>query len=374
MIERDRAPWRRVAAAALVAAWPGMDVAPAGPAQQPAPAPALEIVHDPLPCLTTSTAPRVEASISPPDRAASARVYWRVLPGPPGFYYTAMSGTPPRFQALLPRVTAAAQSIEYYIEASDRAGATRRTPSFVAPLVAQGCIARGIVPLVAGLGLTIGLTDPGEARVPAGINADDVANVILPSGETVAVTGNRGSRRGGAAAVAPRSGGIPKGVLIGAGALAVGGIAAAAGGGGGGGGGGSTPAATPTSAPAPSPTPTPTPPPTFRFAEAEATWSGPGDVDVLLLDSSGATVTGVQTVPAGCESTASRTERVVLQGTAARAGGYQVRLAAKSCGTGTPSGISVLLTVQTESGPKCPSTFIVVPVGQTVAGCTFNLP
>ena len=365
---------RRVAAAALVLALPGVQALPAGPTQSPAPAARLEIVHDPLPCLAASTAPRVEASITPADRVASARVYWRVQPGPSGFYYTAMSGPPSRFQALLPRVTAGVESIEYYVEASDQAGETRRTPSFVAPLVAQGCIARGIVPLVAGLGLTIGLTDAAQPRVPRGVNAEDVANAILPSGETVAVAGDRGPRGGGAAGTAPKRGGNPKGVLIGAGALAVGGIAAAAGGGGGGGGGGSNPGPTPTSpAPTATPTPTPTPPPTFRFAEAEATWSGIGDIDVLLLDASGQTV-AAQTVPAGCESTASRTERVVLQGTTARPGGYQVRLAGKSCGTGTPSAISVLLTVQTESGPKCPSTFIVVPVGQTVAGCTFSLP
>ena len=377
-----KAAWRRAAAATLVAALAATCPAPAGSAQQAAPAEPIEIVHDPLPCLSTSTAPRVEATISPAARVASARVYWRIANGPPEFYYTAMSGTP-RFQALLPRVTPAADAIEYYVEASDRGGETRRTPSYVAPLVTQGCIARGIVPLVAGLGLTIGLTDPGQPHVPRGVNPDDVANVVLPSGETVAAAAPRGSRRGGGAAgatgAAPKSGGIPKGVLIGAGALAVGGIAAAAGGGGGGGGGGTSGggggggggSATPT--PTPAPTPTPTPSAGFRFVEAEATWSGPGDIDVLLLDATGQTVSS-QTVPAGCESTASRTERVVLQGTTARPGGYQVRLTGKTCGPGTPASISTLLTVQTDTGPKCPSTFVAVPVGQTVAGCSFTLP
>ena len=154
---------------------------------------------------------------------------------------------------------------------------------------------------------------------------------------------------------------------IGAGVLAAGGIAAAAGGGGGGG-------SRATATPVPTATPTPTPTIGFRFAEAEATWSGPGDVDVLLLDSAGQPVANVQTVPAGCESTASRTERVVLQGATAQPGQYQVRLAAKSCGAGTPTAISTLLTVQTETGPKCASSFIIVPVGQTVAGCSFTLP
>jgi hypothetical protein len=343
-------------------------VLPAGAAQQPAAAAPLEIVHDPLPCLTTSTAPRVDASITPADRVASARVYWRIGHGPPAFYYTTMTGAAGHFEALLPRVTVVADSIEYYIEALDRAGGARRTPSYVAPLVQTGCIARGIVPLVSGLGLTIGVTDPSQARLPRGVNAADLASVVLPSGETVPATGaGEPERTPAAGAAAPGRGGIPKGVLIGAGVLAAGGVAAAAGGGGGGGG-----SRSPT--PVPTATPSPTATPGFRFAEAEATWSGPGDVDVLLLDAGGQPVGSVQTVPAGCESAASRTERVVLQGATAQPGQYQVRLAAKSCGAGTPTAISTLLTVQTETGPKCPSTFIVVPVGQTVAGCSFTLP
>ncbi len=360
----------RCVAAALVALM-ALPAPPASSRQQTTAAATLQIEHDPLPCLTTSTAPRVDAAITPADRVASARVYWRVGNGPPGFYYTTMTESDGRFEALLPRVTPVADSIEYYIEASDRSGGERRTPSYVAPLVRSGCIARGIVPLVAGLGLTIGLTDPAQWRIPRGINASDVSAVILPSGETVPAAEEQSERKG-AAPAAPRRGGVPKGVWIGAGVLAVGGIAAAAGGGGGGGGGSKN--ATPTPFPTATPTPSPSPTPGFRFAEAEATWSGVGDIDVLLLDSSGQPVSGVQTVPAGCESTASRTERVILQGSAAQPGTYQVRLSAKSCGAGTPTSISALLTVQTDSGPKCPSTFVIVPVGQNVAGCTFALP
>lgn len=362
-------------AAALAGAVAGATTLPARSSQQSPASPTLEIEHEPLPCLATSTAPRVDAAITPGDRVASARAYWRIGNGPPAFYYTPMTATEGRFEALLPRVTAVADSIEYYIEASDRSGGARRTPSYVAPLVRTGCIARGIVPLVSGLGLTIGLTDPAQWRIPRGVNPADVSTVILPSGETVPAGEDQPAERRGAAAAAPRRGGVPKGVWIGAGVLAVGGIAAAAGGGGGGGGGGGARTPTPIiTTPTPTATPTVTPTSGFRFAEAEATWSGVGDVDVLLLDAAGSPVTAVQTVPAGCESTASRTERVVLQGASAQAGGYQVRLTAKSCGAGTPTAISTLLTVQTDSGPKCPSTFVIVPVGQTVAGCTFTLP
>jgi hypothetical protein len=91
-------------------------------------------------------------------------------------------------------------------------------------------------------------------------------------------------------------------------------------------------------------------------------------VDVQVLDPNGQSVG--QVLPAGCESTASRTERVIVQGNIA-SGAYQVRLTGKSCGTGTPAQITTILTVITETGPKCQSVFVNVPVGQTVTGCSF---
>lgn len=340
----------------------------------------LAVEHDPLPCLTTSTAPRLEASVSPPAEFSSGRVYWRVSNGPREFYYTVLTGTPPRLQALLPRVTNAADSIEYSIEVTDRTGRSRRTPAYVAPLVPATCIARGIIPVVKGLALTIGLTDPKQPRLPAGINRDDVEKVILVSGDVVPARGSQSQAAvaGPGAGTPPteKRGGVSKGVLIGAGVLAAAAVAAAAGGGGGGGSKsspGTNSSPTPTATPTPSPTATPVDI-SFRFVQAEGTWSGPGDVDVAILDASNQPVPGAQTFPAGCESTASRTERFVMQGSSLRAGTYRVQLTAKTCGPGTPTSISTLVTVQTDAGPKCSSTFVIVPVGQTVFGCTFTLP
>ena len=80
-----------------------------------------------------------------------------------------------------------------------------------------------------------------------------------------------------------------------------------------------------------------------------------------------------QRVPAGCESTTNRTERVVLQGTIA-AGTYRVTLTGNSCGSGTPTMISAVVSVQSDNGQKCASTFVSVPVGGTVDGCSFTVP
>ena len=77
-------------------------------------------------------------------------------------------------------------------------------------------------------------------------------------------------------------------------------------------------------------------------------------------------------VAAGCESTAPRTEHVLLPG--APAGSYSVVLSAKTCGSGTPAAIAAVMSVQSSGQPKCPNTFVNVPVGGSVPGCTFTLP
>jgi hypothetical protein len=135
--------------------------------------------------------------------------------------------------------------------------------------------------------------------------------------------------------------------------------------------GGSSKTNTPVPSSTPTATPTATPTPLFTFIEADATWSGDGDVDVQILDPTGTPV-GV-TTPAGCESTTQRTERVLLQGVLAP-GTYKVMLTGKTCDAATPATIAVALSVQSESGTKCPTSFLNVPVGSTIQGCQFILP
>jgi hypothetical protein len=104
----------------------------------------------------------------------------------------------------------------------------------------------------------------------------------------------------------------------------------------------------------------------------EATWSGVGDVNVHLFDPSGTEVG--QRLPANCESTASRTERVVLQGTIA-SGQYRVTLDGAPCGTDTPAQITTNLNVATEVGPVGPCAgFKNVPVGGSIDACVFTIP
>jgi len=122
-------------------------------------------------------------------------------------------------------------------------------------------------------------------------------------------------------------------------------------------------------------TPTPTPTPAVSpFLQVEAIWSGAGDVDVQLVDPSSQAVG--QVLPAGCESIASRTERVVYQGKSLATGTYQVRLSGKSCPGGGTGPIATLVNVESDSGPKsgCQNVFANVPLGGTITACAFTVP
>jgi hypothetical protein len=347
----------------------------AAPAQQLSKPPqaGLQIDHDPLACMTTVTAPVVEAKVQPGPDVARSYVYWRAA-GTPYFYYTVMEGPVPAVKGVIPRPLPETKTVDYYVLATDKASLAKKTPDYAPPVVESSvCKDKGLPVGAGGAGLTIGLTDEKQSPVPPGFNKNDIAKVILLTGVVVTLAVALSTLGGGSAgAGAGAAAGAGTGTAAGGGgsstALIIGGVAVAAGVGIGVGVSNSnkkTSTPQPTATPQP-PTPTPN---QNRFIEAEATWSGPGDVDVQILDPSGGQVG--QALPAGCESTASRTERVVVQG-AIPSGTYQVRLTGKSCGTATPAQITTILTVVTETGPKCQSVFVNVPVGQTVTGCSFS--
>ena len=360
----------------------------------------LQIEHDPLACVTTVVAPVVEAKVEPGPDVARSYVFWRAA-GTPYFYYTIMEGPVPEQKGTIPRPLPETKTIDYYLQATDRASLSKKTPDYAPPVVpGNTCKVKGLVVGAGGAGLTIGLTDERQSPIPPGFNKDDIAKVILLSGAVVTAavastmsgssTGTGASSTGAAAAGASAAGAAGStGTAAGAGTAAsasasggisstawiVGGVVVAAGVGIGIAASNkkstSTPTRTPTSIPTATLTPTLTPIPN-RFIEVEATWSGEGNVEVHLLSNS--QEVGVR-FPAGCGSIAARTERVALQGTVP-AGTYHVTLEGLTCGPETPPQITTILTVATEAGPvpACQSLFKSVPVGGTVDGCTFTIP
>lgn len=330
----------------------------------------IEIAHDPLACMTPVLAPEVDAGVTPETDYEKGYVYFRAA-GTEDYYYARMDGPPATLAAILPRPLPDTRAVDYFLRAYDVREASKRKGDWTPPVVpGTTCQSKGKVVGAAGAGLTIGLTRENQAPYPPGFNKKDIAKIILVSGAIVTIAQalkSAGASSGGGSSAgaggAGTGGGLSTGVIVAGGAALAGAAVAVA---------ASQNKNDSTRTPTPSPTPTPTPTvPALRFVQADVSWSGTGDVELHVFNPSGQEV-GTR-VPAGCESTANRTERVILQGVLP-SGTYRVDLEGRSCGAGTPPSLSAIASVQSDSGQKCPSAFVNVPVPGTVTACQFNLP
>jgi hypothetical protein len=336
-----------LAAAAAPELADARQAAPRGPDREST---KIEIQHDPLVCVNTDLAPKVDAVVAPSPQYEKGYVFFKAA-GTDDYYYAVMKGPAEKLDAVLPRPLPETKAIDYNVKAYDTDEQSKKKGDYNPPVVpGNACpVKRGVaVDAKKGAGLTIGLTKEGQNPAPPGFRKEDIAFVILFSGAVVSLAAALKS----AGTAAGTTGGLSTGAVVAGGVVVAGaavGIAV---------GTGNKKA-----------TPTPTP---LRFVQAEVTWSGLGDVDLQVLNATNQPVG--QTFPAGCESAGSRTERVLLEGTALANGTYHLALTSKSCGAGTPSQISAVVTVQSESGAKCGSSFVNLPLGATTNGCTFTIP
>lgn len=354
---------------------------PASTVQSP-----IAIAHDPLRCVNTDYAPKVDAAVAPSQIYEKGYVYFKAA-GTEDYYYTPMAGTPESLAGVLPRPLPETRAVDYFVQATDVQDLAKKTDEYVPPVVpGNACKVKGEPAGVKvgkeGAGLTIGLTREGQNPAPPGFNRRDIAFVILFGGATVSLaqalkgsgsggstTSSTSTTTGGTGTTSKSSGGLSTGAAIGIGAVVVAGAALIIANN-----NKSNNAATATPTPTQTATPTRTPTATvaLRFIDAAVTWSGVGNVDVEIRDPNNQSV-GTR-IPVGCESTSSRTEHVLLQGVLAP-GTYRVMLTADNCGsTGAPSAIVTAVSVQSDTGPKCVNAFVSVPLTTTVQGCTFTLP
>jgi hypothetical protein len=169
----------------------------------------LTIEHSAVGCVVAEKHPRFEARFTPGDAVAKAKVFFQPKDAT-RWYAVGMKREGPVFHGVLPKPKKSLEAFRYYIEVTDKAASTSRTPDQTATVV--GSAAECQDKMVAGaLGsATVALEVPaGAPTVPAGF-----------AGGGIAVAA--GAAAG--AAAASTGGGFPTAaVLIGVGAAAAGG-------------------------------------------------------------------------------------------------------------------------------------------------------
>ena len=227
-------------------------------------APALDIDHKAVACVVANRFPRLEARLLPADNVAVARVVFQGAS--PEWYSVAMKSGAGGYSGVLPKPLKSLKAFRYYIEVTDRALVTSRTPDYTANVV-EGvgeCPNRIVAAALATASVILqgpaGLVALPAGFAPVGVIAGGAAGASTAgvatagsgasAGAAGAAGGAAGSGAAGAAAggAAVAGGGVSAGAIVGivagvGGAAAVG--AAASGGG--------------DTAPTPTPMPTPTP-------------------------------------------------------------------------------------------------------------------
>ena len=172
----------------------------------------VTVEHAAVGCVVAERFPRFEARINPADGVGRALVHFRTDPAQP-WYAVAMKREPDTFSAVLPKPKKSLKSFQYYIDATDRAFATSRTPDHTAQVVngaaaCQGKMMAGALGSVATILLQV---PAGAALVPAGFGS---AGVVAAAGAA--------SAAGAGAAGASGGGGISTTAVVAGGAVVAG--------------------------------------------------------------------------------------------------------------------------------------------------------
>jgi hypothetical protein len=158
-------------------------------------APSIE--HRPVACATAEKFPRLEAGFSPADTVATAKVVFQGQTT--DWYAVAMKREGALFAGVLPKPRKDLKSFRYYIEVTDKAMGTSRTPEYTAAVVDSASACKGKV-MAAALGsASVILQGPaGIAAIPAGFApAGVVAGSAAGSGTVAGAAGASGAGAGG---------------------------------------------------------------------------------------------------------------------------------------------------------------------------------
>jgi hypothetical protein len=181
------------------------------------------ISHAAVGCVVAEKFPRLEAQIAPADAVARAVVHFRTDPARP-WYAVAMKPEGDSFAGVLPKPKGSLKAFQYYIDATDRAFASSRTPEYTTTVVAGPGACQGKMMAGALSAASILLEVPaGAALVPAGFGSAGVA----AAGSGTAAASAAGAAGGGGAGIGTVA------AVVGGGAAVAGAVVAAKAAGGG---------------------------------------------------------------------------------------------------------------------------------------------
>jgi hypothetical protein len=165
-------------------------------------APAID--HKPVTCAVAEKFPRLEARLDPAPSISRAVIQFRTE-STPRWYAVAMKAEHGSFFGVLPRPRKSLKAFRYYIEATDDAFATSRTPEYSTSVVPGAGDCQGKVVAGALGSASVLLQVPaGAAAVPAGFASTGV------------VTAGSGTAASAAGAASGGGGGFPTGLVLGA--------------------------------------------------------------------------------------------------------------------------------------------------------------
>jgi len=202
---------------AAAGVWPALVVlvlAAAHPAAGEAPA----IEHDGVGCVVAEKFPRLQARIVPAEAVARALVHFRTDAAQP-WYAVAMKADGGSFSGVLPRPKGSLKAFHYYIDVTDRAFATGRTPEYTTTVVSGpgGCPGKMMAGVLGSASILLEVP-AGAPLVPAGFGS---AGVAAAGSGTAAASATAGAAGGGGAGIGTVA------AIVGGGAAVAGAVVAA---------------------------------------------------------------------------------------------------------------------------------------------------
>jgi hypothetical protein len=153
----------------------------------------IRIEHAAIGCVVAERFPLIEARLDPADAVSRASVHFRT-DAATHWYTVAMKADGPGFKAVLPKPKKSLARFQYYVDATDRAFATSRTPEQTVQVVPDpvGCQGRMMASTVASAASILLEVPAGAPVVPAGFGSAGVA-----TGSAAGATSAAGASGGG---------------------------------------------------------------------------------------------------------------------------------------------------------------------------------